>query len=58
MFIFEAKIERCGKKNHVKKSVEIEEFYTLREAWHNAIESSIQNLADDERITSIELIAW
>ena len=58
MFLFEVKLEKRGKKNHVKKSVEIEEFYTLSEAWHNAIELSIHNLADDERITSIELIAW
>lgn len=58
MYIFESKLERRGKKNHVKKSIEIEEFYTLSEAWHNAIEVTINNLADDERISSIELIAW
>lgn len=58
MYIFEVKIERSGKRITLKKSVEIDEFYTLREAWHNAIEVSIHNLADDERITSIELIAW
>lgn len=58
MYLFELKLERCGKKNHVKKSVEIEEFYDLSEAWHNAIEVSIHDLADDERITSIELIGF
>ena len=58
MYLFEVKLERRGKKNHVKKLVEIENCYNLYAAWRIAFEESIKNLADDERITSIELIAW
>ena len=52
------KLKDVEKKTYVKKSVEVEEFYDLGEVWHIAIDQSIDNLADDERITSIELIAW
>ena len=56
MFIFEVKYER-REKRAIIKSFEIEGFYDLGEAWHEAVETAIDKCEDDEKIESIKLIA-
>ncbi len=57
MYLFEVWYQT---KNVTKRSkgIEVEEFYDLGEAWHVAIDTAIKSTADDERLDSIELIAW
>lgn len=58
MYLFEVKCLVEGQNKRRKKGIEIEEFYDLGEAWHVAIDESIKALAYNERIDSIQLIAW
>ena len=56
MYIFEVKYDRRSKRA-VTKSFEVEGFYDLSEAWHEAIETAIDKCEDDEKIATISLIA-
>ena len=56
IFEFCKKYER-KEKRAIIKSFEIEGFYDLGEAWHEAVELAIDKCEDDERIESIKLIS-
>lgn len=58
MYLFEAKYLVEGQIKRHKKGIEVEEFYDLGEAWHVAIDESIKTIANNERLDSIQLIAW
>lgn len=58
MYIFKMKVERLGKAKGKHKYIEIEGFYDLGEAWHCAIDKSIELIEDDERLIDLELIAY
>lgn len=58
MYIFEAKIKTLGKKNLKTRTIEIEGFYDLSDAWHYAAEEAIKSLSDNERFEKLEIIAY
>lgn len=57
MYLFEVKYLVEGQTKRNKKGIEVDEIYDLGEAWHVAIEESIEASANNERIDSIQLIA-
>ncbi len=58
MYIFEVIYDR-REKRAITKSIEIDEgLYTLAEAWHVAIDEAIKKCEDDEKIRTIDIIAY